>query len=117
MFMIILYRFPCKATVGLDWADQQHDVFVRFANGDSYRQKIDSRPEAVQEWLLELRSACAEAKIAIDLEQRCGALFFELCNPFVLFEANLRLICLLQQICILKTLSCRSTSYFFSWPI
>ena len=74
--MTIRPRFPYRTTVGLDWADQKHDVFVRFANGDSYRRKIDSRPEAIQEWLLELRSACAEGKIAIALEQRRGALFF-----------------------------------------
>ena len=64
----------------MDWADQKHDVFVHFANGDSYRRKIDSRPEAIQEWLLELRSACAEGKIAIALEQRRGALFYQLCT-------------------------------------
>jgi transposase len=78
--MTIRSRFPYRATVGLDWADQKHDVFVRLANGDSYRRKIDSRPEAIQEWLLELRSACAEGKIAIALEQRRGALFFQLCT-------------------------------------
>ena len=72
--------FLYQATVGIDWADQKHDVFVRFANGDSYRRKIDSRPEAIQEWLLELRSACAEGKIAIALEQRRGALFYQLCT-------------------------------------
>jgi len=80
MFMDIRSPFPYKATVGIDWADQKHDVFVRFANGDSYRRKIDSRPEALQEWLLELRSACAEGKIAIALEQRRGALFYHLCT-------------------------------------
>lgn len=69
-----------QATVGIDWADQKHDVFVRFTNGDSYRRKIGSRPEAIQEWLLELRSACAEGKIAIALEQRRGALFYQLCT-------------------------------------
>ena len=73
--MTIRPRFPYRTTVGLDWADQKHNVFVRFANGDSYRRKIDSRPEAIQEWLLELRSACAEGKIAIALEQRRGALY------------------------------------------
>jgi transposase len=72
--------FSYQATVGIDWADQKHDVFVRFANGNSYRRKIDSRPEAIQEWLLELRSACAEGKIAIALEQRRGALFYQLCT-------------------------------------
>jgi hypothetical protein len=80
MFMDIPSPFPYKATVGIDWADQKHDVFVRFAKGDSYRRKIDSRPEAIQEWLLELRSACAEGKIAIALEQRRGALFYQLCT-------------------------------------
>ena len=80
MFMIIPSQFPYQATVGLDWADQKHDVFVRFANGDSYRRKIDSRPEAIQEWLLELRSTCGEGKIALALEQRRGALFYHLCT-------------------------------------
>jgi hypothetical protein len=61
MLMNIPSQFPYRATIGLDWADQKHDVFVRFANGDSYRRKIDSRPEAIQEWLLELRSTCGEA--------------------------------------------------------
>ena len=51
-----------------------------FTNGDSYRRKIGSRPEAIQEWLLELRSACAEGKITIALEQRRGALFYQLCT-------------------------------------
>jgi hypothetical protein len=72
--------FLYQATVGIDWADQKHDVFVRFTNGDSYRRKIGSRPGAIQEWLLELRSACAEGKIAIALEQRRGALFYQLCT-------------------------------------
>jgi hypothetical protein len=72
--------FSYQATVGIDWADQKHDVFVRFTNGNSYRRKINSRPEAIQEWLLELRSACAEGKIAIALEQRRGALFYQLCT-------------------------------------
>jgi hypothetical protein len=70
--------FLYQATVGIDWADRKHDVFVRLANGSSYRRKIGSRPEAIQEWLLELRSACAEGKIAVALEQRRGALFYQL---------------------------------------
>jgi hypothetical protein len=78
--MAIRSRLPYRATVGVDWADQKHDIFVRFANGDSYRRKIDSRPEAIQEWLLELRSTCAEGKIALALEQRRGALFYHLCT-------------------------------------
>jgi hypothetical protein len=89
-----------QATVGIDWADRKHDVFVRFANGSSHRRKIGSRPEAIQEWLFELRSACAEGKITIALEQRRGALFYQLCthlnwidldpiNPHSLFSFRL----------------------------
>ena len=78
--MDIRSPFVYQATVGIDWADQKHDVFVRFANGESYRRKIDARPEAVQAWLSELRSVCAEGKIALALEQRRGALFYQLCT-------------------------------------
>src|ERR1700737_2308275 len=72
--------FFYQATVGKEWANRKHYVFLRFANGSSYRRKIDSRPKAIQEWLFELRSACAEGKIAIALEQRRGALFYQLCS-------------------------------------
>ena len=70
MLMNTRSPIPYQAKVGMDWADQKHDVFVHFANGDSYRLKIESRPEAIQEWLLELRSACAQGKIAIALFKR-----------------------------------------------
>ena len=80
--------FSYQATVGIDWADQKHDVFVRFTNGNSYRRKIDSRPEAIQEWLLELRSACAEGKIAIALEQRRGALFHLMHSANIHYACN-----------------------------
>ena len=72
--------FLYQATVGIDWADRKHDVLVRFANGSSHRRKIGARPEAIQAWLLELRSACAQGKIALALEQRRGALFYQLCT-------------------------------------
>jgi transposase len=80
MFMNKRSQVVYKATVGIDWADQKHDVFVRFANGDCYRRNIASRAEAILDWLLELRSACAEGKIAIALEQRRGPLFYQLCS-------------------------------------
>ena len=80
MFMNIRSPVLYKANVGIDWADQKHDVFVRFAAGDCYRRKIASRPELIRAWLLGLRSACAEGKIAIALEQRRGPLFYQLCS-------------------------------------
>jgi transposase len=78
MFMDIQASY--QATVGIDWADQKHSVFVRFSDGDSYGQTIGSRPEAIQQWLLELKAECAEGKIAIALEQRRGPLFYQLCS-------------------------------------
>jgi transposase len=72
-------QIPYQATVGIDWADQKHEVCVRFCDGKFDYQTISSRPEAIQQWLFELRSACGEGKIAIALEQRRGALFYQLC--------------------------------------
>jgi Transposase len=78
MFMDIQASY--QATVGIDWADQKHSVFVHFSDGDSYGRKIDSRPKAIQQWLLELRAKCTAGKVAIALEQRRGPLFYQLCN-------------------------------------
>lgn len=69
-----------QATVGIDWADQKHDLFVRLYDGRCYSRQIVSRPESIQEWLFELRAACAPGRIAIALEQRRGALFYQLCS-------------------------------------
>ena len=70
-----------QATVGIDWADPKHSVFVHFSDGDSYGRKIDSRPKAIQQWLLELQAKCTAAgKVAIALEQRRGPLFYQLCS-------------------------------------
>jgi hypothetical protein len=62
MFMDIRAPLLYKATVGIDWADQKHSVSVRFTDGDSYSREIDSRPEAVQQWLLECDHFALEKK-------------------------------------------------------
>ena len=54
--------------------------WARFSDGYSYGRKIDSRPEAIQQWLLELKAKCAQGKIDIALEQRRGPLFYQLCS-------------------------------------
>ena len=43
-------------------------------------EKSPLDPELIRASLLELRSACAEGKIAIALEQRRGPLFYQLCS-------------------------------------
>jgi hypothetical protein len=50
ILMDIPSPFPYQSTVGIDWADEKHDVFVRFANGDCYQRKIDSRSGGIQEF-------------------------------------------------------------------
>ena len=51
---------------------------LRMAILTGARSAPDPRPS--RSGLLELRSVCAEGKIAIALEQRRGALFFQLCT-------------------------------------
>ena len=45
IFMDIRSPFPYQATVGIDWADQKHEVFVRFANGGflSAKDRLSTR--------------------------------------------------------------------------
>jgi hypothetical protein len=70
-------QIPYQATVGIDWADQNHQICVRFCDGNFDCRTVSSRAEAVREWLFELRSFCGQGKIAVALEQRRGALFYQ----------------------------------------
>ena len=65
----IFHAFPARpaAAVGCS-VFARHQPSFRASNAatpeastihNSYRRKIDSRPEVIQAWLLELRSACA----------------------------------------------------------
>lgn len=68
-----------SAFIGLDWADQQHDISVApSAGGDPVHQVIPHTPEALNEWLGKLRQQYPEGQIAICLEQSKGALIFHL---------------------------------------
>jgi transposase len=68
---------PVAAFVGIDWADQKHDIVLRAAASDAglERYSIQSQPEALADWVLEVRERFAlEGKILICLEQSRGAL-------------------------------------------
>lgn len=68
-----------KAFVGLDWADQKHDIsVVSSAGGDPVHQIITHTPEALNEWLRKLRQQYPDGQIAICLEQSKGALIYHL---------------------------------------
>jgi transposase len=68
------------AFVGIDWADQKHDVSTAPANDDSnpVHQIITHTPDALNEWVRQLRHQYPEGQIAVCLEQSKGALIYHL---------------------------------------
>jgi transposase len=68
---------PIAAFVGIDWADQKHDIALRAlcTQAKLEHHRIESQPEALADWVLELRERFSpQAKILICLEQSRGAL-------------------------------------------
>ena len=65
---------PVAAWVGLDWADQQHVICLyEVATGHSTLTRLEQKPEALQDWLSQLRQRFGGAPVAIVLEQARGA--------------------------------------------
>jgi transposase len=68
---------PIAAFVGIDWADQKHDIALRALSSQAKLEhhRIESQPEALADWVLELRERFgSQGKILICLEQSRGAL-------------------------------------------
>ena len=67
------------AFVGLDWADQKHDISIVPAGGNEpEHQVIAHTPENLNEWFMKLHQQYPDGQIAICLEQSRGALIFHL---------------------------------------
>ena len=69
------------AYMGIDWADQKHDVTLRAASEPTKveHQRIAHQPDALMEWLAELQQRFAgKGKILVCLEQSRGALIYHL---------------------------------------
>jgi len=67
------------ALIGLDWADQKHDVALRAAGSARVeRSSFKHDPQAIADWVSGLRQRFGEGKIAIVLEQSRGALIHAL---------------------------------------
>ena len=74
------------AFVGLDWADQKHVVTLREANSDQkQRFTLDQTPEALQNWIQQLRDRFAGRPVAIAVEQKRGALIYALMHVDFLY--------------------------------
>jgi transposase len=62
------------ALVGIDWADQKHDVALRAAGADHVElRQIDHTPEALDEWAMQLRRRF-DGPIAVAIELSRGPL-------------------------------------------
>jgi transposase len=70
---------PIMAWIGLDWADQEHHICLQAV--DSARVEtavVAQRPEALQDWVRQLRARFPQGRIALALEQSRGGLIYAL---------------------------------------
>jgi hypothetical protein len=69
---------PVAAFVGIDWADQKHDMVLRAASSSKAeleRYSIGAQPDALAQWGLGVRARFASGgKLLVCLEQSRGAL-------------------------------------------
>jgi transposase len=64
--------------VGIDWADQKHDIYTIDDQGHGVWQQIEHSPEAIELWLAETLRRASGQPIAILIEQSRGALIHTL---------------------------------------
>lgn len=62
-----------KATIGLDWADRKHDLWIRPADGSKPQHvQLEQTAEAVHEWVAKLRQRFPEGRVAVAIETSRG---------------------------------------------
>lgn len=67
------------AYVGIDWADQKHDVALLAAGcNQAEARQLEQTPEAIDAWATELRQRFGSRPVAICLEQSKGGLIYAL---------------------------------------
>ena len=61
------------ATIGLDWADKKHDLWLRPADGAKAEHiRLEQTPEALHEWVAKIRERFGGRPLAIGLETSRG---------------------------------------------
>ena len=74
-------NLPVVAWVGLDWADERHEIRLRAADSSHPESfSVEQKPEALHAWVAQLRARFPQGKIALALEQARGAVIFALMN-------------------------------------
>src|ERR1039457_1118477 len=84
------------ATIGLDWADKKHDLGIQPSDGSKpQHQVIAQTPEALHEWVAQMRARFPKGRIAIALETARGAVIAALgaYDFIVLFPLNPSMLC------------------------
>jgi len=64
--------------IGIDWADQKHDIYVIDRHGKRFHEEITHSPETIDTWVGEMLKLAGGQPIAIMLEQSRGALMYSL---------------------------------------
>jgi transposase len=64
--------------IGIDWADQKHDIYVIDRNGKGFHQELVHSAENIDTWVAEMLKLADGQPIAIMLEQSRGALIYAL---------------------------------------
>jgi transposase len=84
------------ATLGLDWADKKHDVWIQPAEGGQPEHRvIEQTPEALHQWVAQMRARFPTGRIAMALETSRGPVIAALggYDFIVLFPINPAMLC------------------------
>jgi len=61
------------ATIGLDWADQKHDLWIRPPDGSQAQHlRLEQTPEALHAWVAKLRERFGNRPVALGIETSRG---------------------------------------------
>lgn len=79
------------ATIGLDWADRKHDLWLHPAEGSKAEHlQLEQTPEALHEWVAKMRQRFAQGRLAVAVETSRGPVISALLayDFLVLFPVN-----------------------------
>jgi transposase len=79
------------ATIGLDWADQKHDLWIGPVDGaKAQHRSLEQTPEALHEWVAKLRERFGNRPVALGIETSRGPVISALLayDFIVLFPVN-----------------------------
>ena len=64
--------------IGIDWADQKHDIYFIDRHGNGSHQQLVHSAENIDAWVSEMLKLAGGQPIAIMLEQSRGSLIYAL---------------------------------------